>query len=215
MRRRQRPRHARGRHDRRQGQQRRRRRRAWRSTRDLVVCKALGGAARQRLDRRRGQLHQLGASQGAKVISMSLGGGASTTLQSAVTNAWKTARQRRADRRGRRQRRRRDAQLPGRLPRGRLGRGDRQPGRARVLLERERRRRDRRAGRGRPLDRARRRLRDALGHLDGHAARAGVAGGHLRSYNPGATAAAIRSRLDAAVDDLGPAGRDRASASAA
>ena len=82
---------------------------------DLVICKALERPARQRLDRRRGQLHQLGRSQGAKVISMSLGGGASTTLQNAVANAWNNGNGAR-DRRGRRQRGRRHAQLPGRLP---------------------------------------------------------------------------------------------------
>jgi thermitase len=54
----------------------------------LVICKALGGplgsGTTADVANCIGWVHE----QGAKVISMSLGGGASATLQSAVTNAW-------------------------------------------------------------------------------------------------------------------------------
>ncbi len=54
----------------------------------LVICKALGGplgtGTTADVANCIGWVHE----QGAKVISMSLGGGASTTLRSAVTNAW-------------------------------------------------------------------------------------------------------------------------------
>ena len=124
------------------------------------------------------------AGKGVKMISMSLGGGASTTLQTAVRNA--DQRQRLADHRRGRQRRRRDAQLPGRLRRGRLGRRDRRQRRARLVLERQRRRRDRRRGRRRALDQARRRLRGLLRHLDGDPAR-GRRGRADRRQEPGAS----------------------------
>ena len=54
----------------------------------LTICKALYAAAGTGIDLRRGQLHRLGPPGGAKVISMSLGGGASTTLKNAVATAW-------------------------------------------------------------------------------------------------------------------------------
>ena len=171
LRRRQRPRHPRGRHDRRQGQQRHRRRRrgVQRGPGDLQGARR---PARQRLDRRRGQLHQLGRLAGRP-------GDLDEPRRRGLDDAAERGRQRleqrqrRRDRRGRRQRGRRHAQLPGRLPAGRVGRRHRQPRRPRELLERERGRGDRRARRERAVHGARRRLRQLLGHLDGHAARGG------------------------------------------
>ena len=94
-------------------------------------------------------------------------------------------RRRHGDRdRRRRQRRRRHAELPGRLPGGRVGRGHRQPRRAGQLLERQRGRGDRGAGRGHAVDQARRRLRDAQRHVDGHPAR-GRRGRGDRPAQPG------------------------------
>jgi thermitase len=55
---------------------------------DLVICKALGGALGTGSTADVANCINWVASQGAKVISMSLGGGASTTLQNAVANAW-------------------------------------------------------------------------------------------------------------------------------
>ena len=140
---------------------------------------------------------------------MSLGGGASTTLKNAVDYAWKggAANGARAGRRGR-QRRRRDAQLPGRLPERGLGRGDRQPRPAGELLERERGRRGRRARGRHHVDLERRRLQHDLGHVDGDPARRRRHRADPRRATRRATAAQIVAKLDGAVDDLGPAGRD-------
>jgi thermitase len=55
---------------------------------DLVICKALGGALGTGSTADVANCINWVASQGARVISMSLGGGASTTLQQAVANAW-------------------------------------------------------------------------------------------------------------------------------
>jgi subtilisin family serine protease len=79
--------------------------------------------------------------------------------------------------------------------------------RARVVLERQRRRRGRRAGRGDPLDRARRRLCVIHGTSMATPHAAGVAAEIWRTHASW-TAAQVRSRLDLAVDDLGAAGRD-------
>ena len=139
---------------------------------DLVICKALGGPLGTGSTADVANCINWAASQGAKVISMSLGGGASTTLQNAVANAWNNGNGAlviaAAGNDG-------DATLnyPAALPGGRLGRGHRQPRRARELLERERGRGDRGARRERAVHRARRRLRDAVRHLDGHASRVG------------------------------------------
>jgi len=55
---------------------------------DLVICKALGGPLGTGSTSDVANCINWVASQGARVISMSLGGGASTTLQNAVANAW-------------------------------------------------------------------------------------------------------------------------------
>ena len=54
----------------------------------LVICKALRGGAGVGLTSDVANCITWAHSKGAKVISMSLGGGQSTTLQSAVTGAW-------------------------------------------------------------------------------------------------------------------------------
>jgi thermitase len=56
---------------------------------DLVICKALGGPLGTGSTADVANCINWVHSQGAKVISMSLGGGASTTLKNAVANAWK------------------------------------------------------------------------------------------------------------------------------
>jgi thermitase len=55
----------------------------------LAICRALKTAAGTGLTSDVANCINWTHSRGAKVISMSLGGGASTTLQSAVANAWK------------------------------------------------------------------------------------------------------------------------------
>jgi thermitase len=55
---------------------------------DLVICKALGGPLGTGSTSDVANCITWVASQGARVISMSLGGGASTTLQNAVAGAW-------------------------------------------------------------------------------------------------------------------------------
>jgi thermitase len=55
---------------------------------DLVICKALGGALGTGSTADVANCINWVSSQGAKVISMSLGGGASTTLKNAVASAW-------------------------------------------------------------------------------------------------------------------------------
>jgi thermitase len=54
----------------------------------IVMCRALGGALGTGSTADVANCINWVHSQGAKVISMSLGGGASTTLQNAVANAW-------------------------------------------------------------------------------------------------------------------------------
>jgi thermitase len=56
---------------------------------DLVICRALGGPLGTGSTADVANCINWVSSQGVKVISMSLGGGASTTLQNAVANAWK------------------------------------------------------------------------------------------------------------------------------
>jgi thermitase len=55
---------------------------------DLVICKALSGPLGTGSTSDVANCINWVSSQGARVISMSLGGGASTTLQNAVANAW-------------------------------------------------------------------------------------------------------------------------------
>ena len=108
------------------------------------------------------------AGKGVKVISMSLGGGSSTTLQTAVRNATNSGSLiiAAAGNDG-------DATLnyPAAYAEVVSRRRDRSQRRARLVLERQQRRRDRRGRRRRALDQARRRLRGLQRHLDGDAAR--------------------------------------------
>ena len=133
----------------------------------LAICQALNAAGSGTTAGVANCITYL-AGKGVKIISMSLGGGASTTLQSAVTNACNngtgTLIIAAAGNDG-------DATLnyPAAYAGGRLRRRDRLQRRARLVLQRQRRRRDRRGGRQRPLDQARRRLRRVLRHLDGDA----------------------------------------------
>ena len=87
VRRRQRARHARRRHDRGEGEQRHRRGRrgVQRQPRDLQGAVTAAGPG---LTSDVANCINWAHAQGAKVISMSLGGGASTTLQQAVHGAW-------------------------------------------------------------------------------------------------------------------------------
>ena len=126
--RRQRPRHARRGHDHREREQRHAASPAWRSTRRCRSARRSSGPLGQGTTADVASCITWATDRGAKVISMSLGGGPSTTLQNAVRYA---AGARRPDRRRGRQRRQRDAELPGGLRRGRLRRGDRRPRRPR------------------------------------------------------------------------------------
>jgi thermitase len=56
---------------------------------DLVICRALGGPLGTGSTADVANCINWAHSKGAKVISMSFGGGPSTTLQNAVANAWK------------------------------------------------------------------------------------------------------------------------------
>ncbi len=138
----------------------------------LSICKALYTAAGTGLTSDVANCINWTHTRGAKVISMSLGGGDSATLKAAVVNAWKggaangsvlvAAAGNDGDA---------HAELPGRLSRGGLRRGDRPQRRARVLLERERRRGDRGTGRERAVHHPGRPVREAVRHVDGHTAR--------------------------------------------
>ena len=181
---------------------------------DLVICKALGGPLGTGSTADVANCINWVASQGAKVISMSLGGGASTTLQNAVANAWNNGNGV-ADRRGRRQRRRRHAQLPGRLPE--------------VVSVAATDNRDARAS----FSNANADVEIAAPGVNvlstvrggGYADAARARRWPRRTWRPSPACCGSCSRrttprrsaaaLDAAVNDLGPAGRDRASASAA
>ena len=119
----------------------------------LAICRALGGPLGSGNTTDVANCITWLKDKGVKVISMSLGGGASTTLPAGRPVRMGRRRQRRGRARGGgRQRRRRDAELPGRLRRGRLGRGDGPQRRAGVVLERQRRRGGRGARRGHPVD---------------------------------------------------------------
>jgi thermitase len=101
----------------------------------LVICKALRGGPGVGLTSDVANCINWTHTHGAKVISMSLGGGASMTLELAVRNAWENGSATGSVLRGGcRQRRRLDGQLPGGLRPGGLRRGDRlerEPSRAR------------------------------------------------------------------------------------
>jgi thermitase len=174
---------------------------------DLVICKALNSLGSGSTADVANCINWV-ASQGAKVISMSLGGGASTTLQNAVTSAWNNGN--------------------GALIVAAAGNdGDSTveypAGYAQVVSVAATDSGDAHAGfsnTNSDVEVAAPGV-DVLSTMPGggyasfsgtsmatpHAA--GVAG-VLRQLFPSDNAAAIRSRLDAAVNDLGPAGRDSA-----
>jgi thermitase len=173
---------------------------------DLVICKALGGPLGTGSTADVANCINWVASQGARVISMSLGGGASTTLQNAVRTAWNNGN--------------------GALIVAAAGNdGDATlnypAAYAEVVSVAATDSNDARASfsnanadveiAGPGVDVLSTVRGGTYAELSGTsmatphvAAVAGV----LRQLFPSESAAAIRSRLDAAVDDLGPAGRD-------
>ena len=140
----------------------------------LAICKALGGPLGTGSTADVANCITWAHDKGAKVISMSLGGGASTTLKNAVDYAWKSGGANgsvliaAAGNDG-------DATLnyPAAYPNVVSVAATDDTRRSRELLERERGRRDRGARRRHPVDLERRRLQHDLGHVDGDAARRG------------------------------------------
>ena len=174
----------------------------------LVICKALGGPLGTGSTADVANCINWTAQQGAKVISMSLGGGNSSTLKTAVEQRLEQ-RQRRAADRGRRQRRRLDASTT--RPATRRSCPSRPPTTAtsaRVVLERERGRRDRGAGREHPVDPARRRLLHAVRHVDGDAARVGRGGAAVRPLRRPPTRRRSARSWTRRSTTSAPAGRD-------
>jgi thermitase len=173
---------------------------------DLVICKALGGPLGTGSTADVANCINWVSSQGAKVISMSLGGGASTTLKNAVASAWNNGNGAvvvaAAGNDG-------DATLnyPAAYPE--------------VVSVAATDNRDARAS----FSNANADVEIAAPGVNvlstvrggGYATLSGTSmatphvsavAGVLRQVFPADSAAAIRSRLDAAVNDLGPAGRD-------
>jgi thermitase len=173
---------------------------------DLVVCKALSGPLGTGTTADVANCVNWVSSQGARVISMSLGGGASTTLKNAVASAWNNGNGAvvvaAAGNDG-------DATLnyPAAYPE--------------VVSVAATDNRDARAS----FSNANADVEIAAPGVNvlstvpggGYAAFSGTSmatphasavAGVLRQLFPAEAAAAIRSRLDAAVNDLGPAGRD-------
>ncbi|MEA2331816.1 MAG: serine protease [Thermoleophilaceae bacterium] len=175
---------------------------------DLVVCKALGGPLGTGSTADVANCINWVHSQGAKVISMSLGGGDSTTLRNAVVNAWK------------------NGAANGSVVIAAAGNdGDATlnypAAYAEVVSVAATDSRDARAS----FSNANADVEIAAPGVNvlstvrggGYAAFSGTSmatphvaavAGVLRQLFPSETAAAIRARLTAAVDDLGPAGRD-------
>ena len=173
---------------------------------DLVICKALGGPLGTGSTADVANCINWVASQGARVISMSLGGGASTTLQQAVANAWNNGN--------------------GAVVVAAAGNdGDATlnypAAYAEVISVAATDNRDARAS----FSNANAHVEVAAPGVDvlstvrggGYATHSGTSmatphvsavAGVLRQLFPSDSAAAIRSRLDAGVNDLGPAGRD-------
>ena len=208
LRRRQRPRHARRRHDHGEREQRqgRRRRRVQLAAVDLQGARR---PARPGLDGRRRQLHHLGARQGREGhLDEPRRRRRRRRCRTRSRYAWAGGGTAVGDRRRGGQRRRRDAELPGRLRRGRLGRGDgQQDQRASFSNANATSRSPRRAWT------SSRRYNDggyraAVGHLDGHPARLGRRGDHLRPQPDATRRARSRSKLDAVGRRPGP-GRAR------
>ncbi len=167
----------------------------------IVMCKALATAAGTGLTSDIANCINWTAKQGVKVISMSLGGGDTATLKSAVQAAYNNGNGvllvAAAGNDGNS-----NVNYPAGYAEVGLGGRDRRQRPPRVVLEHELGRRGCGAGREHRVDLHRRPLHAAFGHVDGHPHVAGVAA-VIADLNPTANAATLRSKLDAAVDDLG------------
>jgi thermitase len=175
---------------------------------DLVICRALGGPLGSGTTADVANCINWTHSQGAKVISMSLGGGASTTLQNAVANAWK------------------NGAANGSVLVAAAGNDGNSAvnypaGYAQVVSVAATDNRDARAsfsntnadvevaGPGvNVLSTVRGGAYDSFSGTSMATPHASAVAGVLWQLFPGDTAQGIRGRLDAAVDDLGAAGRD-------
>jgi thermitase len=172
---------------------------------DLVICKALNSLGSGSTADVANCINWV-ASQGARVISMSLGGGASTTLQNAVANAWNNGN---------------GAVIVAAAGNDGDATLEYPAAYAQVVSVAATDNRDAHAS----FSNTNSDVEVAAPGVNvlstvpggGYATLSGtsmatphVAGvaGVLRQLFPGENAAAIRSRLDAAVNDLGPAGRD-------
>lgn len=172
----------------------------------LIICRALGGPAGTGNTADVANCITWTAQRGAKIISMSLGGGDSSTLRSAVQNAWNNGN---------------GALLVAAAGNDGNSTVNYPAGYAEVVSVAATDDRDRRASFSNAnadvevaapgVDILSTYLGGGYTELSGtsmatpHAA--GVAG-VISTLNPSANAATLRSRLQAAVDDLGPAGRD-------
>jgi thermitase len=173
---------------------------------DLVVCKALSGPLGAGTTADVANCVNWVASQGARVISMSLGGGASTTLRNAVANAWSNGN---------------GSVLVAAAGNEGDGTLNYPAAYAEVVSVAATDDRDSRASFSNAnadveiaapgvdvLSTVRGGGYDAFSGTSMATPHVSAVAGVLRQLFPSETAAAIRARLDAAVNDLGPAGRD-------
>jgi thermitase len=173
---------------------------------DLVVCKALSGPLGAGTTADVASCIDWVASQGARVISMSLGGGASTTLRNAVANAWSNGN---------------GAVLVAAAGNEGDGTLNYPAAYGEVVSVAATDDRDSRATFSNAnadvelaapgvdvLSTVRGGGYDAFSGTSMATPHVSAVAGVLRQLFPSETAAAIRARLDAAVNDLGPAGRD-------
>jgi thermitase len=173
---------------------------------DLVICKALGGPLGTGSTSDVANCINWVAAQGARVISMSLGGGASTTLQNAVASAWNNGN---------------GAVIVAAAGNDGDSTVNYPAGYAQVISVAATDSQDARAS----FSNANADVEIAAPGVNvlstvrggGYATLSGTSmatphvsavAGVLRQLFPSENAAAIRNRLDAAVNDLGPAGRD-------
>ena len=172
----------------------------------LIICRALGGALGTGTTADVANCINWTASRGAKVISMSLGGGNSTTLQNAVRNAWNNGN---------------GALLVAASGNDGNSTVNYPAGYAEVVSVAATDDSDARASfsnanadvevAGPGVDILSTWLGGGYNEISGTSMATPHASGVaavISTLNPGANAATLRSRLQAAVDDLGPAGRD-------